>query len=188
MNPQIRRLVLDFGPLLIFAATYFVKGLFAAIAVFMVAITIALILGYIAERKLSPMPIFTCAVVLVFGGLALYLKSEAFFKIKVTFVYGLFGSILLGGLAFKRLFIQYAFTYAVELDEAGWRKLTVRWGVFFVFLAVLNEVIWRNFSTTVWVYGKFGMIGLTLLFALAQTPLLMKHQLPDTGGDKNAQQ
>jgi intracellular septation protein len=187
MNPQIRRLVLDFGPLLIFAATYFVKGLFTAIAVFMVAITVALIIGYIAERKVSPMPIFTCAVVLVFGGLALYLKSEAFFKIKVTFVYALFGSILLGGLAFNRLFIQYAFTYAVALDDTGWRKLTVRWGVFFLFLAALNEVIWRSFSTTVWVYGKFGMIGLTVLFALAQTPLLMKHQLPDTGGDKKAQ-
>lgn len=182
MTMQTRRLLLDLGPVAIFASVYFLWGMFPAIAALMLATLTAVILGYLAERKLSAMPIFTCAVVMVFGGAALYLKSEAFIKIKVTFVYAMFGTILLGGLAFKHLLIKYVFAHAFSLDNAGWKKLTVRWGVFFLLLAVLNEVIWRNFSTTVWVYGKIGMIALTFLFALAQTPLVMKHQAPEAEG------
>jgi intracellular septation protein len=100
---------------------------------------------------------------------------------KPTVVYGFFSAILLGGLMFNSLYIKYAFTIAFELDEDGWRKLTVRWGLFFLGLALLNEAVWRNFSTGVWIYAKIGMIALTFLFAIAQAPLLMKHQLPQTG-------
>ncbi len=180
MNPQLRRLLLDLGPLLLFFAAFKFGGFFTATAVFMVAILVALAIGWLLERKLSPMPLFTAAMVLVFGGLTLYLKDETFLKVKVTIIYAIFGVMLLGGLATKRLFIKYAFASAFELDETGWRKLTVRWGVFFLCLAALNEAVWRGTSTDTWVAFKvWGIIPLLFLFALAQTPLLMKHQLAD---------
>ena len=186
MNPQVRRLVLDFGPLIIFGAVFFGWGIFAATAAIIPAVLVALAIGYSLEKKLSPMPIFTAAVVVILGGLTLYLKNDAFIKMKPTVVYGFFSAILLGGLAFNSLYIKYAFAIAFELDEEGWRKLTVRWGLFFLGLALLNEVVWRNFSTGVWIYAKIGMIGLTFLFAIAQAPLLMKHQVPNAGD--NAQE
>jgi intracellular septation protein len=181
MSPQVRRLVLDFGPLIIFGAVFFGWGIFAATAAIIPAVLVALAIGYSLEKKLSPMPIFTAAVVVILGGLTLYLKNDAFIKMKPTVVYGFFSAILLGGLMFNSLYIKYAFTIAFELDEDGWRKLTVRWGLFFLGLALLNEAVWRNFSTGVWIYAKIGMIALTFLFAIAQAPLLMKHQLPQTG-------
>ena len=139
MNPQIRRLALDLGPLLIFFAGFKFLGIFGATAVFMVAVLVALALGCVLERRLSPMPLFTAVLVLIFGGLTLYLKNDIFIKMKPTVLYGFFGAILLGGLAFNRLFIKYVFAQAFDLDETGWRQLTWRWGIFFLALAALNE-------------------------------------------------
>jgi intracellular septation protein len=185
MNPQLRRLLLDLGPLLLFFAAFKLSDFFTATAVFMVAILAALAIGYALERKLSPMPLFTAAMVLVFGGLTLYLKNETFLKVKLTVIYGIFGVVLLAGLAFNRLFIKYVFASAFEVDEQGWKKLTWRWGLFFLAIAALNEVVWRSTSTATWVSFKvWGVIPLLFLFALAQTPLLMKHQI---GSDKDAQ-
>jgi len=189
MSPQVRRLVLDFGPLILFGAVYFASGknIFVATATLIPAVLVALAIGYGLEKKLSPMPIFTAVVVVTMGGLTLWLKDDAFIKMKPTVVYGFFSAILLGGLLFNTLYIKYAFTIAFELNEEGWRKLTVRWGLFFLGLAVLNEAVWRHFSTAVWIYAKIGMIALTFLFAAAQYPLLMKHQVPDANEGKNAQ-
>ena len=189
MNPQVRRLALDFGPLIIFGAAFFFSGknIFVATAALIPAMLVALAIGYGLEKKLSPMPIFTAIVVVTMGGLTLYLKNDSFIKMKPTVVYGFFSAILLGGLFLKTLYIKYAFTIAFELDEEGWRKLTVRWGLFFLGLAILNEAVWRNFSTAVWIYAKIGMIGLTFLFAIAQAPLLMKHQVPHADDGKSAQ-
>jgi intracellular septation protein len=182
MNPQIRRLALDLGPLLIFFAAFKYLGIFGATAAFMAAVLLALAIGYLVEKKLSPMPLFTAFLVIVFGGLTLYLKNEIFIKMKPTVLYGFFGAVLLGGLSVNRLFIKYVFAQAFELDEPGWKKLTVRWGIFFVALAAINETVWRNTSTETWVAFKvWGIIPLIFLFALAQTPLLLKHQRPDGG-------
>jgi intracellular septation protein len=186
MNPQIRRLALDLGPLLIFFAAFKLGGFFVATGAFMVAICVALAVGYVIEKKISPMPLFTAVMVLVFGGLTLYLENKTFLKVKVTAIYSFFGAVLLGGLIFNRLFIKYVFAQAFDLDEAGWKKLTVRWGGFFLLLAAVNEVVWRNTSDDVWVSFKvWGIIPLIFLFALAQTPLVIKHQAPE--GGKNAQ-
>ena len=185
MNPQMRRLVLDLGPLLIFFAAFKYLGIFGATAAFIAAVLLALLLGYVLERRLSPMPLFTAVLVVVFGGLTLYLKNDIFIKMKPTVLYGVFGAVLLGGLLFNRLFIKYVFAQAFELDERGWKKLTVRWGLFFLCLAALNETVWRATSTATWVSFKvWGIIPLLFLFALAQTPLVIKHQLP---GGKDAQ-
>lgn len=185
MNPQLRKLILDLGPLLIFFAAFRYLGIFPATAAFMVAVLVALAIGYALEKKLSPMPIFTAVLVVIFGGLTLYLQNDLFIKMKPTVLYAFFGALLLGGLRFNRLFIKYVFGQAFELTDTGWIKLTVRWGIFFLVLAALNEAVWRTTSTETWVAFKvWGIIPLLFLFALAQTPLVMKHQ----DGDKNAQQ
>jgi intracellular septation protein len=188
VNAQLRRLVLDLGPLLIFFAAFKFLGIFGATAAFIVAVLVALMLSYLLERRLSPMPLVTALLVVIFGGLTLYLRNEVFIKMKPTVLYGFFGAVLLGGLMFNRLFIKYVFAQAFELDEPGWKKLTVRWGVFFVCLAAINETVWRATSTATWVSFKvWVIIPLLFLFALAQTPLVIKHQRPGCG-DGNAQQ
>jgi intracellular septation protein len=188
MNPQLRRLALDLGPLLIFFAAFKLGGFFVATGAFMAAIAVALALGYAIEKKISPMPLFTAVMVMIFGGLTLYLENKTFLKVKVTIIYGFFGLTLLGGLFFNRLFIKYVFAQAFELTDSGWRKLTWRWGLFFLLLAAVNEAVWRNTTDDVWVSFKvWGIIPLIFLFALAQTPLVIKHQAQDASG-KDAQQ
>ena len=184
MSPQLRRLILDLGPLLIFFGTFKYAGFFAATGAFMVAITAALAIGYAFERKISPMPLFTALLVLVFGGLTLYLQNETFLKVKVTILYSFFGVILLGGLMTGRLFLKYVFAQAFELDEAGWKKLTVRWGIFCFALAALNEAVWRQTSTDIWVDFKvWGILPLTLIFTVAQLPLMLRHALGEKTPD-----
>jgi intracellular septation protein len=178
MNSQFRRLALDLGPLIIFFAGFKYLGIFGATAAFMAAVLISLTIGFVLEKRLSPMPVFTAILVVIFGGLTLYLKNDIFIKMKPTVLYAFFGITLIGGLWFKRLFIKYIFAQAFELDETGWRQLTWRWGTFFLILAVLNEAVWRNASTAAWVSFKvWGIIPLIFLFALAQTPFVMKHHI-----------
>ena len=178
MNPQLRRMLLDLGPLIVFFAGFKYLGIFGATAAFMAAVLISLCVGFVLEKRLSPMPLFTALLVLIFGGLTLYLKNDIFIKMKPTVLYAFFGATLIGGLSFKRLFIKYVFAQAFELDETGWRQLTWRWGIFFLALAVLNELVWRNASTAAWVSFKvWGIIPLIFLFALAQTPFVMKHHI-----------
>lgn len=176
-SPALIKIALDFGPLLLFFVAYQFVGIYAATAIFMAAVLVALALDYMRERKLSPMPLFTAVLVVIFGGLTLYLKNDTFIKMKPTVLYGFLGILLLGGLLFDRLFIKYVFAQAFDLSEEGWRKLTWRWGLFALGLAVLNEYIWRHYSTSVWVAFKaWGVMPLIFLFALAQTPLVMKHE------------
>ena len=185
MNSQFRRLALDLGPLLVFFAGFKYLGIFGATAAFMAAVLISLAAGWLLEKKLSPMPLVTAVLVMVFGGLTLYLKNDIFIKMKPTVLYAFFGITLIGGLSFNRLFIKYLFAQAFELDEAGWRQLTWRWGLFFLGLAILNEMVWRNASTAAWVSFKvWGIIPLIFLFALSQTPFVMKHHIePEKGAD-----
>lgn len=172
-------MALDLGPLVLFFAAYEFLGIFVATGVFMAAVLVALGIGYAIERRVSPMPVFTAVLVLIFGGLTLYLKNDIFIKMKVTVLYTLFGAILLGGLKFNRLLIKYVLDHAFQLTEEGWRALTWRWGIFFFALAVTNEIVWRNLSTNSWVLFKVWVIlPLIFLFALANTPFVLKHQLP----------
>ena len=172
------RFVLDLGPLLVFFAAFRLFGIFIATSCFMAAVLLALCVGYLRERRFSPMPLITAALVLVFGALTLYLRNDIFIKMKPTALYALFSLLLAGGLACNRLLIKYVFSQAFELDDAGWRVLTWRWTGFFLALAVLNEVVWRNFPTSVWVSFKvWAIIPIIFLFALAQTPLIFRHQI-----------
>jgi intracellular septation protein len=172
------RLALDLGPLILFFVGFKFFGIYAATGIFMAAVLAALAIGYLRERRISPMPLFTAVLVLIFGGLTLYLHNAVFIKIKPTVLYAFFGAMLLGGLAFNRLFIKYAFGQAFDLTEEGWRKLTWRWGFFAFALAIANEIVWRNFSQQIWVDFKvWGIIPLIFLFGLAQAPLVLKHDI-----------
>ncbi|PRD53185.1 septation protein A [Phyllobacterium myrsinacearum] len=196
------KLVLELGPLMVF---FFANSrgewlierfpvlaniggpIFIATALFMVATVLALAVSWILIRSLPIMPLVSGIVVLVFGSLTLWLHDENFIKIKPTIINALFGVILLGGLYFGKSLLGYVFDSAFKLNPEGWRKLTLRWGIFFLFLAVLNEVVWRSFSTDFWVAFKvWGTMPITLLFTFAQMPLVMKHSLEPLAG-KGAQ-
>ncbi len=154
------------------------QPIFIATAAFMVAISISLTVSYIMTRHLPVMPLVSGVVVLVFGALTLYLQDELFIKLKPTIVNTLFGTILLGGLFFGKSLLGYVFDSAFKLDAEGWRKLTLRWGLFFFVLALINEIVWRNFSTDFWVDFKvFGFMPITMVFTMMQLPLIQKHSL-----------
>jgi intracellular septation protein len=177
-NPLLR-LALDLGPLILFFAVNAFYGIFAATGFFMVAIVITLITSRILTGKFAKMPLVTAVLVIVFGGLTLYLQDETFIKIKPTVIYTLFASILLGGLALGRVFLQSVLGEMFELSDTGWRLLTYRWAGFFIFLAFLNEAVWRSVSTDDWVSFKvFGLVPLTFIFAAMQAGLLKKHSKP----------
>ena len=179
VNP-ILKLVLELGPLGVFFFANAKFGIFAATGAFMVAITVALAASWILTRRLAIMPLVTGIVVLVLGGLTIALQDEIFIKMKPTIVNTLFGGVLIGGLFFGKSLLGYVFDSVFQLTDEGWRKLTLRWGLFFFALAVLNEFIWRNFSTDFWVSFKvFGMMPLTIIFTLTQMPLIQRHSLDD---------
>ncbi len=154
------------------------QPIFIATAAFMVAITASLVVSLWLTKRLPIMPLVSGVVVMVFGALTLWLQDELFIKLKPTIVNCLFGGVLLGGLLFGKSLLGYVFDSAFKLSDEGWRKLTFRWGVFFFVLAVINEIVWRNFSTDFWVNFKvFGIMPITLVFTMTQLPLIQKYSL-----------
>lgn len=170
------KFLIEVGPLGVFFFANNRFDIFTATAAFMVAVTVSLAANYALERRLPAMPLVTGVFVLVMGGLTLYLQDDLFIKIKPTITNLLFAGILLGGLAWGKLFLRYVFGAAFRLEDAGWRILTIRWSLFFVFLAIVNEIVWRNFDTDTWVNFKvFGIMPMTFIFALAQLPVVKRH-------------
>jgi intracellular septation protein len=175
LNPFLK-LALDLGPLALFFFANSHYGIFVATATFMVAVVAALAISYVLTRQLPIMPLVTAIIVLIFGGLTLVLHNDTFIKIKPTIIYALFGAVLLGGLLFGKPLLGVVLDSMFQLTDEGWRKLTLRWAIFFFALAVLNEVVWRNTSTNLWVDFKvFGVMPLTVLFGALQVPLLKKY-------------
>ena len=169
----------DYGPLLVFLALYFATDLFVATAALIAATLLAVVLALWVERRVPWMPVVTAAVVGVFGGLTLWSGDETFIKIKPTIAQLLFAAVLLGSLALGRPVLKPLLGAAWPMDEAGWRRLSLRFAGFFLVMAVLNEAVWRTQTTDVWVLFKvFGLLGMTLLFSLAQVPLMTRHHLP----------
>ncbi len=175
------RLGLDLGPLVIFFFANSMWGIFPATAIFMGAMVVAVGIGFAVERRVSPMPLVTMALVVVFGGLTLWLANDTFIKIKPTILYVIFAAVLLGGLTMGRLFIKALLSATFRLPDRAWRVLTWRWSVYFLLIAVANEIVWRNVTTDQWVAFKvWGIFPLTLLFAFAQTPFLLRNQVEET--------
>jgi intracellular septation protein len=197
LNPMLK-LALDLGPLLLFffanakpalfepwiaplipaaVATGERAGIFVATAVFMVAILVALVISYALTRRLPMMAVVSAIIVVVFGGATLIFQNETFIKLKPTIIYLLFTATLFGGLIFRKPLLAIVFDQMFHLTDEGWRKLTIRWALFFLGLAILNEIVWRTQSTDTWVTFKvFGVMPLTFIFAALQYPLLTKHE------------
>jgi intracellular septation protein len=172
------KLATELGPLIIFFVCNAKFDLFVATGAFMVAVIAAMIASYVVTRHVPIMAIVTAFVVIVFGSLTLLLHDETFIKMKPTIVYSLFAATLGGGLLFGRSFIAIMFDQMFNLTPQGWRVLTMRWALWFVAMAVLNEIIWRTQSTDFWVAFKaFGMVPLTMVFAVTQMPLVKRHHL-----------
>ncbi len=192
VKPQLIKLGLELGPLILFFIVngrgraildafpslggIFPEPIFLATGVFMVAMVISLTLSWMILKKIAVMPLVTGGVVLLFGGLTLYLQDDTFIKMKPTIVNVLFGGVLLGGLIFGQSLLRYVFGDVYKLQPRGWWVLTFRWGVFFFFLAALNEVVWRNFSTDQWVAFKvWGIMPITIVFSLFQMKVLSQY-------------
>jgi intracellular septation protein len=196
LHPLLK-LALDLGPLLLFfvanskpalfepwlaplipdaVQTGARAGIFVATAVFMVAILVALAISYALTRHLPVMALVSAVIVVIFGGATLIFQNETFIKLKPTIIYLLFAGTLFGGLILRKPLLATVFNQMFHLTDEGWRKLTVRWALFFLALAILNEIVWRTQSTDTWVTFKvFGVMPLTFLFAALQYPLLTKY-------------
>jgi len=176
LNPIVK-LLLELGPLALFFAAYSRFDIYVATGVLMASVLVTLAVSYVVLRRIPVMPLVTAAIVLIFGSLTLVFHDETLIKIKPTALYLLFAAALFAGLALKKPILKILFDGAVHVTEEGWRLLTWRWAFFFVALAVLNEAVWRTQTTDLWVKFKtFGFLPLTILFALAQAPLIVKYE------------
>ena len=179
------RLLIDIGPLLVFFLVNFfapVPGamkIFVATGAFMAAMVAALLFSAIRYRYISPLLLFSGVMVVVLGGLTIWLHNETFIKVKPTIYYALVAALLAFGLATGRPLLKLVLGSAYPgLDEEGWRKLTRNWAIFFAVMALVNEAVWRNSTTDFWIAFKlWGAIPATLLFAVANVPMLMRHGL-----------
>jgi intracellular septation protein len=177
LTPPIK-LLLDFAPLMVFFVAFKLGGVMAATVALIIATLFSIGVIYAVERKIALAPLISGVLVTVLGGLSVALKNEQFIKMKPTMVNLVFAAILLVGVyGYKRGFLRHVLDVAFQLTDAGWLLLSRRWGLFFLFLAALNEVIWRSFSTEFWVDFKvFGMFSLTIIFAISQLGLVEKYK------------
>ena len=183
--PPLLRLALELGPLAVFFFTNQRAGIFQATAAFMIAMPLSILVMWVSIRRVPIMPLISGAVVLIFGGLTLLLEDDTFIKLKPTIVNLLFSGALFVGLLARRNLLHHVFDGMLNLTPEGWRSLSWRWAVFFLFLAGLNEVAWRYFSTDQWVAFKvWGVMPLTFLFALAQMPLIARTTLESVDQSK----
>lgn len=190
------KMLLELGPVALFALSYYfgqsiidgigitgllAKPIFLATLVLMIATPIAIIISWLLYRTMPAMPIVSLVVISIFGGLTLYLQDDLFIKLKPTIINTLFGTVLITGWLFGKSWLKIVMGPAFEMDDEGWRKLTVRWGLFFLFLAVVNEIVWRNTSESFWVGFKlWGMTGLSMAFIISQMPMISRHTPDDS--------
>jgi intracellular septation protein len=183
INPALK-FALELGPLAVFFIAYSKLGIYVATGALMATVIVSLVVSYSMLRRVPIMPLVTAVIVIIFGSLTLFFHNETLIKIKPTALYLMFGLALFGGMAFNKPLLPVLFDGAFQITEEGWRKLTYRWAVFFLVLAALNEIIWRTQSTDFWVgFKTFGVLPLTVLFGLAQAPLIMRYESKDAPGD-----
>ena len=179
LKAQLLKLAVEVGPLVVFFIVNAHAGIFWGTGVFMGATIASLIASRILFGRIPVMPLVTGVCVMVFGGLTLWLQDDHFIKIKPTIVNSLFAGALFIGLLAGQSLLRVVFGEVFRLTDEGWRKLTLRWAFFFTFLAVLNEIMWRTFSTDTWVSFKvFAIMPLTMAFAVAQVGLLRQYEPP----------
>jgi len=189
MTPRLNAAI-EYGPLAVFLIAYALGNryledtgaILAATAAIMVATVIALSVAWIVQRRVPKVPLISGVLLMVFGGLTLWLQDPVFIKMKPTILYLLFSAVLLGGMAMRRPLLKPLLSSAWQLDDAGWNKLTIRFGLFFIALAGLNELVWRTQTTDFWVtYKVFGTMGLILVFTMMQVGMIGRHQVNTEG-------
>lgn len=168
----------DMGPLAVFFLVYKWYGLIEATAALIAATFVSVLYVYWSEKKIPTMPLASAVLVGIFGGLTIISEDEVFIKMKPTILNTLFGLILLIGVCFRKGLLQYLLDDAFKMKAKAWRIFSFRWALFFFFLAIVNEIVWRNFGTDFWVKFKvFGMLPLTMAFTLTQVPFIQKHHI-----------
>ena len=181
MNRSIIKFIADFAPLLIFFTIYFnnENDLKTAIPPFVIATLIALIVIYFLEKRIPMVPLISGVLITFFGGLTLYFDNKIFFYMKPTIINFLFAAVLIFGRFFtKKPLLKIFFKNALNLENEGWKKLNYRWIYFFIFVAILNEIVWRTQSEAFWVNFKvWGLLPISFLFAASQIPLINKYKL-----------
>ena len=181
MSKPVIKFVADFGPLLIFFTIYFnnENDLKVAIPPFIVATLIALIVIYFLEKRIPMVPLVSGILITFFGGLTLYFDNKIFFYMEPTIINLLFAAVLFFGKYFtQKPLLKIFFQNAFELEDEGWKKLNYRWIGFFLFIAILNEIVWRTQSEAFWVNFKvWGLLPISFLFAASQFPLINKYKL-----------
>ena len=181
MNRPIIKFIADFGPLVIFFTIYFngENDLKTAIPPFVIATLVALVVIYFLEKKISMVPLTSGILITLFGGLTIYFDNKVFFYMKPTIINLLFAGILFfGKYVTKKPLLKIFFQNAINLENEGWKKLSYRWILFFIFIAILNEIVWRTQSETFWVNFKvWGLLPITFLFTASQFPLINKYKL-----------
>ena len=183
MNKSLLKFLTDFGPLVIFFVLYYQNdnNLRLAIPPFIIATLISLAVVYLLEKQIPLVPLASGILISVFGGLTLYFKNPIFFYMKPTIINLLFaGALLFGKFILKKSLLQILFKNSLKLQELGWSKLNDRWILFFIFVAILNEIVWRTQTEVFWVNFKvWGLLTVTFLFTASQIPLLNKYKLED---------
>ena len=181
MHRPLIKFASDFGPLLIFFIVYFKteNNLKVAIPPFIIATIIALIVVYFLEKKIPMVPLTSCVLITLFGGLTLYFDNKIFFYMKPTIINIIFAVVLFFGKYFtKKPLLKTFFQNALNLEDEGWKKLNNRWISFFIFVAFLNEIVWRTQSEAFWVNFKvWGLLPISFIFAVSQVPLINKYKL-----------
>ena len=181
MNKSFLKFIADFGPLLIFFTIYYKSGnnLSVAIPPLIIATIVAVVVVYFIEKKIPYVPLIGGIVISLFGGLTLYFNNPVFLYMKPTIINIIFAIILVSGkIFFNKNFLKFFFKTAFQLDEIGWDKLNFRWAYFFIFLAQVNEIVWRTQPEATWVNFKvWGMLPLTFVFTAFQIPMINKHKI-----------
>ncbi len=181
MNKSFLKFIADFGPLLIFFTVYYKNGndLRVAIPPLIITTIIAVVAIYLLEKKIPYVPLVGGIIISLFGGLTLYFNNPVFLYMKPTIINIIFAiTLIVGKIFFNKNFLEFFFKSAFQLDELGWNKLNIRWAYFFIFLAILNEIVWRTQPETTWVNFKvWGILPLTFLFTALQLPMINKHRI-----------
>ena len=183
MSKPIIKFAADFGPLLIFFIIYFnnENDLKVAIPPFIIATIIALLVVYFLEKKIPMVPLVSAVLITLFGGLTIYFDNKIFFYMKPTIINALFASTLFfGKFITKKPLLKIFFQNAINLEDEGWKKLNNRWILFFIFVAILNEIVWRTQSEAFWVNFKvWGLLPISFIFAASQFPLITKYKIKE---------
>ena len=181
MNKSLLKFITDFGPLLIFFTVYYKSdnNLIMAIPPLIISTIIAVLVMYVIEKKIPYVPLIGGIIISIFGGLTLYFNNPIFLYVKPTIINLIFAATLVvGEVFFRKNFLKMIFKNAMQLDELGWKKLNLRWAYFFIFLAFVNELVWRTQGEIIWVNFKvWGILPLTFIFSAIQLPLINKHKI-----------